>query len=189
MLRSRHSHIRKATGCCQGYRPFKVWFRFDSPLVDFKRVVCAGRSRREGEEERLLVVVPQLLSHQELLHTTLASSKFVPRSAFGFAPISALSASGVAPSSHQRRPHLRPALSASTAPICVCRAHRLRPSPSGVICVHLRLASPTSSNVEFKKILDKPFPYKRQLDILCGKTTVRGCHFMGSTQDVDVESR
>ncbi|MQM23527.1 hypothetical protein Taro_056592, partial [Colocasia esculenta] len=45
------------------------------------------------------------------------------------------------------------------------------------------------SNVEFKKILDKPFPYKRELDILCGKTTVRGCHFMGSTQDVDVESR
>ncbi|MQM19564.1 hypothetical protein Taro_052571 [Colocasia esculenta] len=28
------------------------------------------------------------------------------------------------------------------------------------------------SNVEyFKKILDKPFPFKRQLDILCGKTT------------------
>ncbi|MQL93572.1 hypothetical protein Taro_026212, partial [Colocasia esculenta] len=45
------------------------------------------------------------------------------------------------------------------------------------------------SNSEFKKVLDKPFPYKRQLDILCGKTTVRGCHFMGSTQDVDVESR
>ncbi|MQM12400.1 hypothetical protein Taro_045318 [Colocasia esculenta] len=45
------------------------------------------------------------------------------------------------------------------------------------------------SNSEFKKYLEKPFPYKRQLDILCGKTTVRGSHFMGSTQEVDVEVR
>ncbi|MQL96025.1 hypothetical protein Taro_028697 [Colocasia esculenta] len=45
------------------------------------------------------------------------------------------------------------------------------------------------SNSEFKKYLDKPFPYKRQMDILCGKTTVRGSHFMGSTQEVDVEAR
>ncbi|MQL82039.1 hypothetical protein Taro_014497 [Colocasia esculenta] len=27
------------------------------------------------------------------------------------------------------------------------------------------------------------------MDILCGKTTVRGSHFLGSTQDVDVDSR
>ncbi|MQL89147.1 hypothetical protein Taro_021714 [Colocasia esculenta] len=39
--------------------------RFDLPLVDFKMTVCAGRSRRNGEEDELLVVVPQLLSHQE----------------------------------------------------------------------------------------------------------------------------
>ncbi|MQM05841.1 hypothetical protein Taro_038657 [Colocasia esculenta] len=45
------------------------------------------------------------------------------------------------------------------------------------------------SNSEFKKYVDKPFPYKRQLDILCGKTTVWGSHFMGSTQEVDVEAR
>ncbi|MQM08262.1 hypothetical protein Taro_041117, partial [Colocasia esculenta] len=45
------------------------------------------------------------------------------------------------------------------------------------------------SNSEFKKYLDKPFPYKRQLDILCGKTTVWGSHFMDSTQEVDVEAR
>ncbi|MQM04137.1 hypothetical protein Taro_036928 [Colocasia esculenta] len=45
------------------------------------------------------------------------------------------------------------------------------------------------SNSKFKKYLDKPFPYKRQLDILCGKTTVRGSHFLGSTQEVDVEAR
>ncbi|MQM20403.1 hypothetical protein Taro_053422 [Colocasia esculenta] len=32
-----------------------------------------SRSRREGEEDELLVVVPQLLSHQELLHTTPSS--------------------------------------------------------------------------------------------------------------------
>ncbi|MQL80394.1 hypothetical protein Taro_012844 [Colocasia esculenta] len=44
-------------------------------------------------------------------------------------------------------------------------------------------------NSEFKKYIDKPFSYKRQLDILCGKTTVRGSHFMGSTQEVDVEAR
>ncbi|MQL79050.1 hypothetical protein Taro_011490 [Colocasia esculenta] len=43
-------------------------------------------------------------------------------------------------------------------------------------------------NSDYKKYIDKPFPYKRQLDILCGKTTVRGSHFMGSTQDVDVEA-
>ncbi|MQL86485.1 hypothetical protein Taro_019012, partial [Colocasia esculenta] len=46
-----------------------------------------------------------------------------------------------------------------------------------------------ASNSEFKKYLDKPFPYKRQLDILCGKTNIRGSHFMGSTQEVDVEAR
>ncbi|MQM15172.1 hypothetical protein Taro_048109 [Colocasia esculenta] len=57
ILRSRHSHMRKATG-------------FDSPLVDFKRVVCAGRSRREGGKERLGVDDLLLPSHQELLHTT-----------------------------------------------------------------------------------------------------------------------
>ncbi|MQM04059.1 hypothetical protein Taro_036852 [Colocasia esculenta] len=45
------------------------------------------------------------------------------------------------------------------------------------------------SNSEFKKYLVKPFPYKRQLDILCGNTTVQGSHFMGSTQEVDVEAR
>ncbi|MQL73290.1 hypothetical protein Taro_005628, partial [Colocasia esculenta] len=53
--------------------------RFDFPVVDFKMTVCAGRSRRNGEEDELLVVVPQLLSHQELLDTTPASSKLVPR--------------------------------------------------------------------------------------------------------------
>ncbi|MQL83231.1 hypothetical protein Taro_015723, partial [Colocasia esculenta] len=47
----------------------------------------------------------------------------------------------------------------------------------------------SETNSEFKKYIDKPFPYKRQLDILCGKTTVRGSHFMGSTQEVDVEAR
>ncbi|MQL78514.1 hypothetical protein Taro_010949, partial [Colocasia esculenta] len=46
-----------------------------------------------------------------------------------------------------------------------------------------------ATNFEFKKYIDKPFPYKRQLDILCGKTTIRGSHFMGSTQEVDVEAR
>ncbi|MQM05560.1 hypothetical protein Taro_038377, partial [Colocasia esculenta] len=45
------------------------------------------------------------------------------------------------------------------------------------------------SNSEFKKYVDKLFLYKRQLDILYGKTTVRGSHFMGSTQEVDVEGR
>ncbi|MQL68452.1 hypothetical protein Taro_000712, partial [Colocasia esculenta] len=44
-------------------------------------------------------------------------------------------------------------------------------------------------NSKFKKYMDKPFPYKRQLDILCGKTTVRGSHFIDSTQEVDVEAR
>ncbi|MQM05569.1 hypothetical protein Taro_038380, partial [Colocasia esculenta] len=39
------------------------------------------------------------------------------------------------------------------------------------------------------KLIDKPFPYKQQMDILCGKTTVRGSHFLGSNQDVDVESQ
>ncbi|MQL88378.1 hypothetical protein Taro_020926 [Colocasia esculenta] len=39
------------------------------------------------------------------------------------------------------------------------------------------------------KLIDKPFPYKQQMDILCGKTIVRGSHFPGSTQDVDVDSR
>ncbi|MQL88283.1 hypothetical protein Taro_020840 [Colocasia esculenta] len=65
-----------------GYKPCKVWFRFDLPFVDFKMTVCAGRSRHNGEEDELLVVVPQLLSHQELLHTTPASSKLVPRVSF-----------------------------------------------------------------------------------------------------------
>ncbi|MQL76818.1 hypothetical protein Taro_009214 [Colocasia esculenta] len=37
----------------QGYKPCKVWFRFDLPLVDFKMTVCASRSRLNGEEERL----------------------------------------------------------------------------------------------------------------------------------------
>ncbi|MQM04182.1 hypothetical protein Taro_036977 [Colocasia esculenta] len=37
----------------------------------YRAVTFSGRSRREGEEDELLVVVPQLLSHQELLHTTI----------------------------------------------------------------------------------------------------------------------
>ncbi|MQM20145.1 hypothetical protein Taro_053159, partial [Colocasia esculenta] len=37
------------------------------------------RSRRTGEEYVLLVVDPQLPSPQELLHTTPASCKLVPR--------------------------------------------------------------------------------------------------------------
>ncbi|MQL93085.1 hypothetical protein Taro_025727 [Colocasia esculenta] len=45
-----------------------------------------------------------------------------------------------------------------------------------------------ATNSEYKNYIDKPFSYKRQLDILCGKTTVRGSHFMGSTQEVDVEA-
>ncbi|MQM05781.1 hypothetical protein Taro_038593 [Colocasia esculenta] len=46
-----------------------------------------------------------------------------------------------------------------------------------------------ATNSEFNKYIDKPFPYKRQLDILCGKTIVQCSHFMGSTQEVDVEAR
>ncbi|MQL79172.1 hypothetical protein Taro_011624 [Colocasia esculenta] len=56
-----------------------VWFRFGQPLIDFKWKVCAGRNRRTGEEDILLVVDSQLPSHQELLHTTAASCKLVPR--------------------------------------------------------------------------------------------------------------
>ncbi|MQL81877.1 hypothetical protein Taro_014340 [Colocasia esculenta] len=39
------------------------------------------------------------------------------------------------------------------------------------------------SNVEFKKFLDKPFPYKRELDILCGKAAIGypGAQFKGFT--------
>ncbi|MQM15043.1 hypothetical protein Taro_047979 [Colocasia esculenta] len=45
------------------------------------------------------------------------------------------------------------------------------------------------TNSDLAKLIDKPFPYKQQMDILCGKTTVRGSHFLGSTQDVDVDLR
>ncbi|MQM07339.1 hypothetical protein Taro_040178 [Colocasia esculenta] len=48
--------------------------------------ICAGRSRRNGEEDELLVVVPQLLSRQELFHTTPASSKLVPRASTIWTP-------------------------------------------------------------------------------------------------------
>ncbi|MQL95505.1 hypothetical protein Taro_028181 [Colocasia esculenta] len=41
--------------------------------------IATGRSRCNGEEDELLVVVPQLLNHQELFHTTPASFKLVPR--------------------------------------------------------------------------------------------------------------
>ncbi|MQM14096.1 hypothetical protein Taro_047025 [Colocasia esculenta] len=51
------------------------------------------------------------------------------------------------------------------------------------------LSKENKSNSKFKKYQDKPFPNKRQLDILCGKATVRGSHFMNSTQEVDVEAR
>ncbi|MQL74782.1 hypothetical protein Taro_007139 [Colocasia esculenta] len=61
-----------------GYKSCKVWFRFDPPLVDFTATVCAGRNRLNGEEDEFLVVVRQLLSHQELPHTTPASSKTHP---------------------------------------------------------------------------------------------------------------
>ncbi|MQM06265.1 hypothetical protein Taro_039083 [Colocasia esculenta] len=76
-------------------------------------------------------------------------------------------------------------------PVCVIDnvANRLNNLSSPFLTVLLPLFLIKLSNVEFKKILDKSFPYKRELDILCGKTTVRGCHFMGSTEDVDVESR
>ncbi|MQL97619.1 hypothetical protein Taro_030313 [Colocasia esculenta] len=52
---------------------------FGLPLIDFKWTVCAGHSRRTGEKDVLLVVDSQLPSHQELLHTTPASCKLVPR--------------------------------------------------------------------------------------------------------------
>ncbi|MQM16920.1 hypothetical protein Taro_049882 [Colocasia esculenta] len=45
------------------------------------------------------------------------------------------------------------------------------------------------TNSDLAKLIDKPFPYKQQMDILCGKTTVRSSHFLGSTQDVDVDSQ
>ncbi|MQL70064.1 hypothetical protein Taro_002352 [Colocasia esculenta] len=58
------------------------------------------------------------------------------------------------------------------------------PVPPDEESIHAAIAI----NSDYKKYIDKSFPYKRQLDILCGKTTVRGSHFMGSTQDVDVEA-